>query len=71
MNIHRREKSGCEISIDQYRNVCKNTTFSIQVIEKLPGNGYKNGIKDNNILEYRYKREDYWMKTFCTSKLMA
>ena len=38
MNIHRREKSGCEISNDHYRNVWKNATFSIQVIEKLPRN---------------------------------
>ena len=36
INIHRRGKSGCEISIDKYRNVCKNATFSIEMIEKLP-----------------------------------
>ena len=27
MNIHRRGKSGYKISIDHYRNVCKNATF--------------------------------------------
>ena len=39
MNIHRHGKSGCEISTDHYRNVCKNATFSVQVIEKLLRNG--------------------------------
>ena len=53
MNIHRRGKSKC----------CKNATFSIQVIEKFPRNGYENGIKDNAMLKYRLQREDYWMKT--------
>ena len=39
MNIQRKRKSGCEFSTDHFRNVCKNETFSIQVIEKLPENG--------------------------------
>ena len=46
-----RRKSECEISIDHYKNVCKNATFSIHIIEKLPENGYENWVKD------------YWMKT--------
>ena len=50
--IHRRGKSGCEISNDHYRNVCKNAIFSIQVTEKLPGYGYENEIKDNAMFEY-------------------
>ena len=66
MNIHRRGKSGCENSFHHYRNFCKNTIFSLQVIEKLRGNGYENGIKDNNMLEYRLQREDYWIKTLRT-----
>ena len=66
MNILRRGKPGCEISIDHYRNFCKNATFSIQVIKKLPVNSHKNGIKDNVMLECRPQREDYWMKTFRT-----
>ena len=37
VNNHRIGKSECEISIYRYRNICKNATFSIQVIEKLPG----------------------------------
>ena len=51
MNIHRRGKSGCAVSIDYCRNVCKNATFSIQINEKLPGNGYKSGTKANNMFE--------------------
>ena len=58
MSIHRRGKSGCEISIDHYRNVCKNATFSIQVIE--------NWIKDNAMLEHQLQPEDYRMKTLYT-----
>ena len=52
MNIHRRGKSECEFFIDYSRNVCKNATFSIQVIEKLSANCYENRIKDNAMLEY-------------------
>ena len=33
--ILRRGKIGCESSIDHYRNICKNATFSVQFIEKL------------------------------------
>ena len=66
MNIYRIGKSGCEISIDHCRNACKNKTFSIQVTENFPGNGYENGIKENAMLEYRLKPEDYWMKTHNT-----
>ena len=52
MNVHRRGKSGCEIAIDHYKNVCPNATFNIQIVEILPGNGYKNedfGDKNNII----------------------
>ena len=66
MNIYRIGKSGCEISIDHCRNACKNKTFSIQVTENFPRNGYENGIKENAMLEYRLKPEDYWMKTHNT-----
>ena len=58
-NIHRRGKSGCEISIDHYRNVFKNAIFSIQVNEKLPGYGYENEIKDNAMFEYWLQCENY------------
>ena len=56
MNIPVRGKSGCNISIDHDRDVCKIATFSIQAIEKLPGNGYA-----NYMLEYRSQPGDYWM----------
>lgn len=71
MNIHMRENSGCEVPIDHYKDVCKSATFSIKVIEKVLGNGYENRIKDNAMLEYRFQREDYWMKHFALSTLMA
>ena len=40
--------------------------LSIQILEKLPGNGYKNGVVDKAMLKYRLEREDYWMKTLRT-----
>ena len=66
MNTHRTAKSGCEISINHYKNVCPGATFKIQIIEKLPGNGYKDGAIDDDMRKYRLKREDYWMKTLRT-----
>ena len=53
MNFHRKGKSECEISIDHYRNICKNATFWIQFIEKLQWNGYKNWVKNIDILKHR------------------
>ena len=61
-NIHRKGKSGCEISINHYTNVCPNSSFLIQILEKLPGDGYKNGARDKAIYQYRLEREDYWIK---------
>ena len=66
MNIHRKGKSGCEISINHYTNVCPNSSFSIQILEKLPGNGYKNGARDKAIYQYRLERQDYWIKKLRT-----
>ena len=66
MNIHRKGKSGCEISIDHYKNVCPGATFSIQVIEVLEGNGYKNGALDLDMSKQRKEREDFWIKTLRT-----
>ena len=43
MNIHRERISGCEISIKNDQNVCKNNSFTIQITEKIPAKGYKNG----------------------------
>lgn len=39
----------------------------MQIIEKLPGNGYKNGSVDCKMFEYHVHREDLWMKTLRTS----
>ena len=66
MNIHRRGKSGCELSINHYKNVCPNATFNIQILEKFPGNGYNNGSMDMEMLEYRLPLEDYWIKKLRT-----
>jgi hypothetical protein len=46
--------------------VCSGATFSIQILESLPGNGYHNGVVDPAMLEYRLQREDHWMKTLRT-----
>ena len=61
LDIPRKTKAECEVSVDH-----KNATFSIQVTEELPGNGYKTVIKDNAWLKYRLQHEDYWMKTLYT-----
>ena len=66
MNIHRKGKSGCEISIDHFSNVCPGAKFSVQILEKLPGNGYINGKFDKAMMRDRLMREDYWMKTLRT-----
>ena len=63
MNVHRKGKKGCEIAIDHFKNVCPGSKFSVQILEKLPGNGYTNGKVDQKMLEYRLEREDYWIKT--------
>ena len=66
MNVHRKGKSGCEILIDHFTNVCPGANFSIDILEKLPGNGYKNGSIDVQMRKYRLEREDYWIKTLRT-----
>ena len=42
MNIHRKGKSGCQQSINHYKNVCKGASFSIHILEKLGGDGFIN-----------------------------
>ena len=66
MNVHRKGKSGCEILIDHFSNVCPGSNFSIDILEKLPGNGYTNGSIDAEMRKYRLEREDYWIKTLRT-----
>ena len=66
MNIHRRAKSGCQIFINHFTKICPGATFSIQIIEKLEGNGYLHGAIDPETREHRLKREDHWIKTLRT-----
>ena len=66
MNIHRKSKSGCERCIDHYKNVCVGASFSVQIIEKLDGDGRKNRKIDPDLTKYRLQREDYWIKTLRT-----
>ena len=35
INIHQKDKSGCEHFINHYKNVCKGGSFSIKILEKL------------------------------------
>ena len=66
MNIHRRAKSGCTICIDHFSKVCPGSAFSIQILEKLPGDGYANGTIDDQMRDNRLEREDYWIKRLRT-----
>ena len=66
MNIHRKAKTGCERFIDHFKNVCAGASFSVQIIEKLEGDGRTNGIIDPDLRKYRLQRENYWIKTLRT-----
>ena len=66
MNIHRKGKSGCEILINHFKNICPNSSFFIQILEILPGDGYKDGALDTEMSSLRKAREDFWMKTIRT-----
>ena len=66
MNIHRKGKSGCHRMIEHFSEICKDCSFSIQIIEKLEGNGYKNGARDKQIYKTRLYRENHWIKTLRT-----
>ena len=67
MNMHRKGKSGCEIVINHFTHVCPGAKFSIQVLEKLPGDGYKNGfIEIRRCIGIVSFREDFWMKKLQT-----
>ena len=66
MNIHRKSKSGCELMIEHFSCVCTNSSFTVQVIEKLDGNGYSKGSRDKEMYAKRLSREDFWIKTLRT-----
>ena len=66
MNIHRSPDSACAHFANHYQNVCGDSSFSIQVIEKLDGTGFKNGARDKDMAKLRLEREDHWMKELRT-----
>ena len=66
MNIHRGLKSDCKYFVEHYKHVCPGAGFDIIILEKIPGNGYTNGVVDDKMRDYRLEREDYWMKTLRT-----
>ena len=66
INIHRKGKSGCEVLINHFTHVCPNSSFFIQILEVLPGDGYKDGALDPEMSAFRKDREDFWMKTLRT-----
>ena len=43
--------------------------FTIQILEKLRGNGYRNGV-DSQLLGYRLQREDSWMTAIKTINMV-
>ena len=63
---HRSNKQGCRYVVTHY-NSCypeiNENKFSIQIIEKLEGNGYKNGFIDEDMKKERQNKEnDYIIK---------
>ena len=52
MIINRRGNSDCETAINCFKNDCTGSKFSIEILEKLPGNGYRNNAVDSQMLEY-------------------
>ena len=66
MNQHRTSKCGCEILINHSSNICTDHKYRYQILEKLPGSGYKNGQLDTETTMLRQSREDEWMKKLRT-----
>ena len=66
MTINRKGKSGCELSINHYKNVCKGTSFSIHILEKLEGDGSINGRQDFGVQKLCLQSLDYWLKKLGT-----
>ena len=52
MIINRRGNSDCETAVNCFKNDCTGSKFSIEILEKLPGNSYRNGAVDSQMLEY-------------------
>lgn len=62
MNIHRCCKSGCAITINGFKSVSSGSKCTIQILAKLPGNGYRNGTIGSQMLDYRIQCEGHWIK---------
>ena len=45
---------------------CNNYSYSYQIIEKLPGTGYKDGAIDEAMTKIRKDKEDVWIKKIIT-----
>ena len=41
MNIHGRGESASKIAISCFKNVCRGSKFTIQMLKKLPGDGFR------------------------------
>ena len=63
MNTHRTSKMGCTHLIEHFRETCKHSSLTVQIIEKLQGNGYnKYGTVDEEMKKTRLTREDETIK---------
>ena len=64
MNTHRTSKMGCTHLIEHLKETCQNSSLTVQIIEKLQGNGYnKFGTIDEEMKKTRLTREDEIIKT--------
>ena len=67
INGHTTAKQGCKHEIKHCKESCNGYNFKYQILEKLPGNGYKpSGELDPEMTKIRKSREDIWMKKLRT-----
>ena len=67
LNGHRTSKVGCQHIIN-HKSICASHSYTYQVLEKLPGNGYDiYGCPDSEMRTLRKSKEDIWMKKLCLS----
>ena len=65
-NSHRTASEGC-VYVISHKKSCIGCSFSIQIIEKIPGSGY--GVEDKpdpDVTKVRQTREDFWIKQLRT-----
>ena len=67
MNTHQKGRSGCEHSINHYKNVCKGASVSIHFLEKLEADVFINGQRNFAVRKLRLQREVYWMNKLHTT----